>query len=61
MVEQTQIQEKKTKKETILYDISDDLCWKNRKNYAFQHYEGRIKIYDEESFPYKIYHITIKE
>ena len=50
-----------TKKETILYDISDDLCWRNRKNYAFQHYEERIKIYDEESFPYKIYHITIKE
>jgi len=50
-----------TKKETILYDISDDLCWKTRKNYTFQHYEERIKIYDEESFPYKIYHIMIKE
>ena len=50
-----------TKKETILYDISDDLCWKNRKNYAFQHYEGRVKIYDEESFPYKIYHVALKE
>ena len=50
-----------TKKETILYDISDDLCWKNRKNYAFQHYEGRIKIYDEERFPYKIYHVSFKE
>ena len=50
-----------TKKETILYDISDDLCWKTRKNYAFQHYEGRIKIYDEESFPYKIYHVALKE
>ena len=50
-----------TKKETILYDISDDLCWRSRKNYAFQHYEERIKIYDEESFPYKIYHVSIKE
>ena len=50
-----------TKKETILYDISDDLCWRNRKNYTFQHYEERIKIYDEERFPYKIYHVSIKE
>ena len=50
-----------TKKETILYDISDDLCWRNRKNFAFQHYKERIKIYDEEKFPYKVYHVSIKE
>ena len=50
-----------TKEETILYDITDDLCWRNRKNYAFQHHEERIKIYDEERFPYKKYHIALKE
>ena len=46
--------------ETVLYDISDDLRWKNRKNYAFRHHEDRIKIYDEEKFPYKIYNISLK-
>ena len=46
--------------ETVLYDIADDLRWKNRKNYAFRHHEDRMKIYDEEKFPYKIYNITLK-
>ena len=46
--------------ETVLYDITDDLRWKNRKNYAYRHHEDRIKIYDEEKFPYKIYNIPLK-
>ena len=46
--------------ETVLYDIADDLRWKNRKNYAYRHHEDRMKIYDEEKFPYKIYNISLK-
>jgi len=46
--------------ETVLYDITDDLRWKNRKNYAYRHHEDRIKIYDEEKFPYKIHNIPLK-
>ena len=46
--------------ETVLYDITDDLRWKNRKNYAYRHHEDRMKIYDEERFPYKIYNIPLK-
>jgi len=46
--------------ETVLYDITDDLRWKNRKNYAYRHHEDRMKIYDEEKFPYKIHNISLK-
>jgi superfamily II DNA or RNA helicase len=46
--------------ETVLYDITDDLRWKNRKNYAYRHHEERMKIYDEEKFPYKIHNIPLK-
>ena len=46
--------------ETVLYDIADDLRWKNRKNYAYRHHEDRMKIYDEEKFPYKIHNIPLK-
>ena len=46
--------------ETVLYDITDDLRWKNRKNYAYRHHEERMKIYDEEKFPYKIHKILLK-
>ena len=49
-----------TTDKTTLYDIADDLRWKNRKNYAYRHHEDRMKIYDEEKFPYKIYNISLK-
>lgn len=36
-----------------LYDISDDLSWKTRRNYTLEHAVERIKIYNEEKFKYK--------
>ena len=42
------------KEQTVLYDIADDLRSGARKNFAYQHFEERVKIYEEESFPYKI-------
>lgn len=49
-----------TKTAAVLYDLADDLTWKNRKNYTILHFVERIKIYSEEKFPYKIYRISIK-
>ena len=48
------------KDKTTLYDITDNMCIGARKNYAFQHYEERVKIYNEERFPFKLYTIPIK-
>jgi superfamily II DNA or RNA helicase len=46
---------KSEKKDTAkLYDISDDLRWKSRKNHTLKHFVERIKIYSEEGFPYKM-------
>jgi superfamily II DNA or RNA helicase len=49
-----------TKKSANLYDISDDLTYKERKNYTLNHFMERIKIYTSEKFPYNIYTIPIK-
>lgn len=49
----------KNKKQSILYDISDDLSWKSKKNFTLLHYVERIKIYNEEKFDYKIYKTNI--
>lgn len=38
---------------TTLYDISDDLSWKNRKNFSLLHSWERLKIYSNEQFDYK--------
>ena len=48
-----------TKTESTLYDIADDLSWKSKKNYTMLHFIERIKIYAEESFPYKIYNVDL--
>ena len=36
-----------------LYDITDDLHWKTRQNYALLHGSERLKIYKKEKFKYK--------
>ena len=46
-------------KGTTVYDISDNFSWKNKKNYTMKHAIDRIKIYDKESFEYKVYEIPM--
>ena len=49
-----------TKETATLYDISDDLSYKGKKNYTLNHFMERVKIYTGEHFPYHIYTIPIK-
>jgi len=49
------------KEEAVLYDISDDLTWKTKKNFTILHLAERVKIYNEEGFDYKIYQVALKE
>ena len=46
-------------KGTKLYDIADDLHWKNTKNYTLDHAAARIMIYTKEKFNYKIHEINL--
>lgn len=51
----------KKKNKAVLYDISDDLCWKSKKNHTFNHFKERLKQYDEEKHPYKIYPVSMEK
>lgn len=44
---------------TTLYDLTDDITWKNRKNYAYIHGAERMKIYTKEKFDVQLYEIDI--
>ena len=44
---------------TMLYDISDDISWKSRKNYSLVHSLDRLKIYKKETFDYKTFKIKL--
>ena len=43
-----------------LYDIVDDLQWKNKKNFAVKHFMERVDIYNDEEFEFSIYNVDIK-
>lgn len=49
------------KEKATLFDIVDDLRYKNHDNYTLLHYIERLKIYDEEKFEYRQYNIEIKQ
>jgi superfamily II DNA or RNA helicase len=44
---------------TTVYDISDNLCWKSKKNFTYKHALDRLKIYTAEKFNYKIYELDL--
>ena len=50
---------RKSDKDTIVYDIADDLHWKQKKNYTLEHAAERIKIYSKEKFDYELFEINI--
>jgi superfamily II DNA or RNA helicase len=53
---------RKSESKTIatLFDIADDISWKERKNHTLLHFMERIKLYNQEKFKYKIYKVSIK-
>ena len=42
-----------------LYDITDNLQWKSRKNHALKHGAERYKLYVEQKFPVKIVEVLL--
>jgi superfamily II DNA or RNA helicase len=49
-----------TKDSATLYDIADDMSWKEKKNFTLLHFMERVKIYNEEKFEYKIFKVNLK-
>ncbi|NHJ33122.1 MAG: DEAD/DEAH box helicase [Asgard group archaeon] len=45
---------------SFLFDIGDNLTHGKRRNYTLRHLMERIKIYDQEKLPYKIYNVKLE-
>jgi len=43
----------------VLYDIGDDMSWKNKKNYTLLHMVERIKMYADEQFDYSLVKVNM--
>lgn len=50
----------KGKFEATLFDLSDELTLNKKKNYTFDHFLERLKIYIRESFKYKIKKVNLE-
>lgn len=48
------------KQSANIYDISDDLTYKEKPNYTFNHFVERLKIYTSEDFDYTIKKIKLE-
>jgi len=48
------------KNKATLYDISDDLTFKEKKNFTLSHFQQRINIYNEEGFNYDIHNVQLR-
>ena len=55
------LRKSKQKEKATLYDIADNLSYKNKKNYTLEHFEERMKIYKEENFPVSTYIVQLKQ
>lgn len=55
------LRKSETKESAVLYDIADDLSYRDRKNYTLNHFMERVRIYSEERFPYHLYTIQMRE
>ena len=53
------LRQSKDKDIVKLFDISDDLTYKSRRNFTLRHFYERINIYKDESFNYKIDRIKL--
>ena len=49
----------KGKSDVILFDIVDDLRYKKKKNYTYNHFEQRLAFYTAEQFKTTIARIPI--
>ena len=53
------LRQSKNKDNVKLFDISDDLTYKSRRNFTLRHFYERINIYNDEQFNYKIDRIKL--
>lgn len=48
------------KTDVVVYDIADNLKYKNKMNFTLLHFMERLNIYNSENFDYKIYNASIQ-
>jgi len=45
--------------DVLVFDIADDISYKERRNFTLNHFSERINIYNEQQFAYEISRVNI--
>jgi len=48
------------KNSILVFDIADDVSYKQRRNFTLTHFTERINIYNEQQFAYEISRVNLK-
>ena len=48
------------KDSVLVFDIADDISYKERRNFTFTHFTERLNIYNEQQFDYNISKVKLK-
>jgi len=48
------------KNSILVFDIADDISYKERRNFTLTHFTERLNIYNEQQFVYEISRIDLK-
>ena len=48
------------KNSVLVFDIADDISYKERRNFTLTHFTERINIYNEQQFTYEISKVNLK-
>ncbi len=54
------LRKSETKHKMTLFDLSDDLSKGKNKNYTYNHFVERLKMYVSERFPYTIHYVKLE-
>ena len=44
----------------LVFDIADDISYRERQNFTLTHFTERLNIYNEEQFNYEISKVSLK-
>jgi len=50
----------KSKMGVLVFDIADDISYRERRNFTLNHFSERINIYNEQEFNYEISKVKLK-
>jgi len=54
------LRKSETKNSVLIFDIADDMTFRNQANFTLNHFTERLNIYNSEQFDYEISKVKLQ-